>query len=213
MSGPERPRGLGGLRLRLTRIERYVLIRTLWAVAGALAIISAVVMLIDFVEISRNTTAGTDTTIIETLGLTLLRSPNLVLLLLPFAFLFGVLAAYVNLNRRSELVAMRAAGVSAWRFIFPAAGAAFLVGVFAVLVLSPGASWLDGQYDIAAARLSAKPGAPLPAVMTGLVSTAGLKLKLKLNAFSLPCDTNSTATATLEPGAALALVIRTTRVF
>ncbi len=162
MSASERPGGLDLLRLRLTRIERYVLVRTLWAVAGALAIISAVVMLIDFVEISRNTTAGTDTSVIETLGLTLLRSPNLILLLLPFAFLFGVLAAYVNLNRRSELVAMRAAGVSAWRFIFPAAGAAFLVGVVAVLALSPGASWLDGQYDIAAARLSAKPGAPRP---------------------------------------------------
>jgi lipopolysaccharide export system permease protein len=131
-------------------------------VAGALAIVSAVVMLIDFVEISRNLTAGTDATVIETLGLLLLKSPNLILLLFPFAFLFGVLATFVNLNRRSELVAMRAAGVSAWRFIFPAAGAAFIVGVVAILGLSPIASWLDGQYDIAAQRLNAKPGPRTP---------------------------------------------------
>lgn len=158
----DKPGGLGVFRLGLTRIERYVLTRTLLAVAAALAVISAVVMLIDFVEISRNTTAGTDSTVAETLGLMLLKSPNLILLLFPFAFLFGVLAAFVNLNRRSELVAMRAAGVSAWRFIFPAAGAAFVVGLVAILGLSPMASWLDGQYEIAAARLDAKPGARTP---------------------------------------------------
>ena len=39
---------------RLTSLERYVLTRTLRAVAGALAVIAAVVMLIDFVEISRD---------------------------------------------------------------------------------------------------------------------------------------------------------------
>jgi len=158
----DKPGGLAVFRLGLTRIERYVLTRTLLAVAASLAVISSVVMLIDFVEISRNTTAGTDSTVAETLGLMLLKSPNLILLLFPFAFLFGVLAAFVNLNRRSELVAMRAAGVSAWRFIFPAAGAAFVVGLVSILGLSPMASWLDGQYEIAAARLESKPGARTP---------------------------------------------------
>jgi lipopolysaccharide export system permease protein len=75
------------------------------------------------------------------------------LLLLPFAFLFGVLAAFMSLNRRSELVAMRAAGISAWRFIFPAAGAAFLIGVATVLVFSPVASWLESRYEVSAARI------------------------------------------------------------
>lgn len=162
MSRSNKPAGLNPATWRLSRIESYVLTRTLWAVAGALAIISAVIMLIDFVEISRNTTSGTEATVIQTLGMMLLKSPNLILMLFPFAFLFGVLAAFVNLNRRSELVAMRAAGVSAWRFIFPAAGAAFLIGVVAILGLSPVASWMDGQYDIAAARLNAKPGARTP---------------------------------------------------
>ena len=71
------------------------------------------------------------------LALTLLKAPSMILLLLPFAFLFGVLAAFVSLNRRSELIAMRAAGVSAWRFIFPAAAAAFVIGIVTVSVLNP----------------------------------------------------------------------------
>ena len=35
------------------RLERYVLTRTLAGVAGALAVIGAVILLIDFVEVSR----------------------------------------------------------------------------------------------------------------------------------------------------------------
>ena len=41
------------MRLRLTAIERYVLVQTLTAVLGATAIIGSVVLLIDFVELSR----------------------------------------------------------------------------------------------------------------------------------------------------------------
>jgi lipopolysaccharide export system permease protein len=77
----------------------------------------------------------------------LLKSPSLILQLLPFVFLFGVLGAFVNLNRKSELIAMRAAGVSAWRFIFPAAGAALLVGVLTVAALNPLAMLLNARFE------------------------------------------------------------------
>ena len=86
-------------------------------------------------------------------GLTLLKSPALILQLLPFVFLFGVLGAFVNLNRKSELIAMRAAGVSAWRFIFPAAGAALLVGVLTVAALNPLATLLNGRFEDIRAEL------------------------------------------------------------
>lgn len=132
---------------RLTAIEHYVLRRTMTAVAGALGIMAAVIMLIDFVEISRDIGARVDSSAAMLIGLMLMKSPSVILQLLPFVFLFGVLAAFVSLNRRSELIAMRAAGVSAWRFIFPAAGAAFLIGVLTVIALNPLASWLDGAYE------------------------------------------------------------------
>lgn len=132
---------------RLTRIERYVLKRTLRAVAGALAVIAMVVMLIDFVEVSRDIGGRVDMSAAGLIGLMLMKSPAVILQLLPFVFLFGVLAAFVGLNRRSELIAMRAAGVSAWRFIFPAAGAALVIGALTVGVLNPLASWLNGQYE------------------------------------------------------------------
>lgn len=132
---------------RLTRIERYVLTHTLRSVAVAFAIIALVIMLIDFVEVSREVGGRVDTTLFEILGLVLMKSPSVILQLLPFVFLFGTLGAFVALNRRSELIAMRAAGVSAWRFIFPAAGAALLIGVLTVVALNPIAAWLASTYE------------------------------------------------------------------
>jgi lipopolysaccharide export system permease protein len=148
------PRRLGRTGLKLGRIERYVTAQTLTAVAGALAMIIAIVTLIDFVDVSRTVGARVDISMLQVMALTLLKSPSVVLLLLPFAFLFGVLTAFVSLNRRSELIALRASGVSAWRFIYPAAAAAFALGIVTITALNPLAAWLDGEYERQAAGLT-----------------------------------------------------------
>ena len=139
--------------LRFTRIERYVLSQTLKSLGVALAVISGLVMLIDFVEVSRSVSGHADLGAARILGLMLMKSPAVILQLLPFVFLFGTLAAFIGLNRRSELIAMRAAGVSAWRFVFPAAGAALLIGVVTVTALHPAAASLDGLYERERARI------------------------------------------------------------
>ena len=144
------------------RIEAYILTRTLAAVAAALAVISAVIMLIDLVELSRTLGARADVTFLRLVGLMLLKSPTVILLLLPFVFLFGTLAAYVTLNRRSELIALRAAGVSAWHFILPATAAAFICGVLTITVLNPVASRLNARFEDQSAQIiqGATRGAP-----------------------------------------------------
>lgn len=145
---------------RLGRIENYVLTRTLMGVAAALAVLSTVIILVDFVEQSRTVGVRAEIGFSETAWLTVLNAPSVILTLLPFAFLGGVLIAFVGLNRSSELIAMRAAGVSAWRFIFPAAGAAFVIGILTVTVLGPCASWMNGEYqrERAAYMDAGKPG-------------------------------------------------------
>ncbi|MDO9588079.1 MAG: LPS export ABC transporter permease LptG [Brevundimonas sp.] len=140
--------------LRLGRIERYVLIQQGRSLAIALAVIAALIMLIDFVEISRGVGSDVDLSGARILGLMALKSPQVIIQLLPFVFLFGTLAAFVGLNRRSELIAMRAAGVSAWRFVLPAAGAALIFGVVTVTVLGPLAASADGLFQRERTRLS-----------------------------------------------------------
>jgi lipopolysaccharide export system permease protein len=140
--------------LRFGRIERYVLVQQARSLGIALGVIAALIMLIDFVEISRGVGSDVDLSGVRILGLMLLKSPQVIVQLLPFVFLFGTLAAFVGLNRRSELIAMRAAGVSAWRFVLPAAGAALAVGVITVVALGPLAASADGLFQRERARLS-----------------------------------------------------------
>jgi lipopolysaccharide export system permease protein len=137
----------------LARIQVYVLLRTLMGVGAALAVVASVVMLVDFVELSRTIGSRSDTGFFTIIQMVLLKAPSVMLTLLPFVFLFGAMGAFVTLNRRSELVAMRAAGVSAWRFTLPAALAAFAVGVVTVTLLNPAAARLNAAFEDARAAL------------------------------------------------------------
>jgi lipopolysaccharide export system permease protein len=129
------------------RLQLYVLTRTLAGIGVALAVVASVIMLVDFIDVSRILSGRLDVGFFQIAELVLLKSPSVILLLLPFVFLFGVMGAFVTLNRRSELIAMRAAGVSAWRFLFPATAVAFVIGVGAVAILNPWTATLNGRFE------------------------------------------------------------------
>ncbi|HEY9233469.1 MULTISPECIES: LPS export ABC transporter permease LptG [Phenylobacterium] len=137
----------------LGKLERYVMSRMLTSVGSALAVIAAVIILVSFVNLSREVAVRADVGVAQLFALTLLQTPSIVLLLLPFVFLFGGMAAYVGLNRRSELVAMRAAGISAWRFILPSAMVAAVIGALVVLVFNPLAAAASARYESDRANL------------------------------------------------------------
>jgi lipopolysaccharide export system permease protein len=138
-----------------SRIARYVLGRTLAGVGAALAVISAVILLVQFVDLSRSIGGRADVSAADIFGLTLLKAPAVIQILLPFIFLGGGIAAYVGMNRRSELIAMRASGVSAWRFIMPSAVAAFVLGIVAVGAVNPVAAALSARFEADRAAIMA----------------------------------------------------------
>ena len=140
------------------RLAAYVLIRALAGTGIALAVVASVIVLVDFVELSRTLGNHGNIAFPQILELSLLKSPSVILLLLPFIFLFGVMGAFVSLNRRNELVAMRAAGVSAWRFTLPAAAAALFVGLANLTLLHPAAAALNGSFEDLRATLTDSAG-------------------------------------------------------
>ncbi len=142
------------MRLFPGQVSRYVTARTMMAVGGALVVLSAVIILSNFVELSRSVNPAWGEVSAGTLfGLALLESPGVILIVMPFAFLFGVLTAFMNLNRRSELIALRAAGVSAWRFVMPAAAAAAVIGLLTMAALNPIASEMSATFERLKAQL------------------------------------------------------------
>ena len=121
-----------------SRLGRYLLGETLFAIAVTLGCVIATVLLIDVVEQLRTfSSAARPISLLTAVYLTTLKTPLLIEQTAPFVVLVGTMIALTRLNRRRELVAIRAAGVSPWRFLAPVGFAAFALGVIATAALDP----------------------------------------------------------------------------
>lgn len=120
-----------------SRLGRYMFVRVVVGISIALIAVLASILTIDLVEQMRTVGTRTEISLLEAVRLTLLKTPMLVEQTLPFVVLAGVMMAVIGLNRSSELVAMRAAGVSAWRFLMPSAFAGIILGIITITVLNP----------------------------------------------------------------------------
>lgn len=134
-------------------LSKYIAGRTLRSIGVAFLIVTAIIALVDYVEGSRNIGSDADLSSLQLLGLTALKAPKLIEQTIPFVVLFGVMGALSGMNKRSELTVMRAAGLSAWRFLRPALIVSAIIGIFWSTVLNPVASYMSGQYDSKSAEL------------------------------------------------------------
>lgn len=117
------------------------------SIATAFAVIIGIIMLVDFVELSRNFSGQNNIGMVDLFIMTALKAPQLIEETLPFVVLFGAMGALNRLNRRSELIIMRAAGLSAWRFLMPGLCVAALLGVFWTTTLNPIAANSAERYE------------------------------------------------------------------
>ena len=138
-----------------SRVGRYLMLRTLGGVLIALSAVLVSILLIDLVEQMRTVGTKIDVSLIEAVHLTLLKTPTLTEQTLPFVMLAGAMIATIGLNRSSELVALRAAGISAWRFLTPAAALGVIIGVLAITMLNPLGSLLYQNFQQEQASLMA----------------------------------------------------------
>ena len=139
-------------------IGLYLSGRFIRTIAMVFLTMFTLIYLIDFVEMLRRASdiQGTSTAFIA--FLTLLRVPSVSEQVLPFAVLFGAMAAFLNLSRKLELVVARAAGLSAWQFLTPPVLIVLLLGIFAVAVYNPLSAALKQRADRIETRLFGKTG-------------------------------------------------------
>lgn len=126
---------------------RYIAGRSLFAVAALFAIFASCVMLVDLVENLRFAGKFEEANFLTAAQITLLRTPSLLTALTPFVFLFASIWMFSQLNRRAEIAVMRAAGLSVWRLIGPAALVAALAGLALIAVVDPLSSRLRAQSE------------------------------------------------------------------
>lgn len=129
------------------RIQRYIFRQCLSSLALTLGIIVLAILLVDVVEQMRTVGSRTQISIETAMTLTLMKTPGLLVETLPFAMLIGSILCYSQLSRRSEIPAVRASGVSAWRFLGPVMLLSVSMGVLMVTVLDPLATRLNEDFE------------------------------------------------------------------
>jgi lipopolysaccharide export system permease protein len=115
----------------------YIAMRFAKSILGVMLTIYLLILTIDFVELMRRAGDAQDASTGLIATLSFYRTPALAEQALPFAVLFGAMAALLNLSRKLELVVARSAGVSAWQFLQPGLLVGLVFGLIAVAALNP----------------------------------------------------------------------------
>ena len=129
-------------------LNRYLVKRVILGIALAFLIVISIIMLVDFVEGSRNYGPEENISAGTLFLLTLLKAPTLIEQTVPFVILFGMMGTLHSLNRKSELIVLRASGLSAWRFLTPAIIVTAIFGIIWALALNPLASKAMDTHDL-----------------------------------------------------------------
>ena len=121
-------------------LKRY-LVTTFWFFAG----VAAIIFLVDFSETTRRMAGLPGFSVQGALIMTALRLPLILQQTVPFIALFVGMTVLIALNRKYELVVIRAAGVSVWQFLSPFVLGAIVVGLMGMFVLNPLAAFGQRQ--------------------------------------------------------------------
>jgi lipopolysaccharide export system permease protein len=157
-------------------LGRYISLQFAKSILLVLATLFGLIYVLDFVELMRRAGDTEGATAGLMARLAFLRVPSISEQLLPFAVLFGSMAALMQLSRKLELVVARAAGISAWQFLQAGVGVAALFGLVAVTIYNPFAASMKQQAAAIEARVFARrlaePGKEVWIRQTGADGTA-----------------------------------------
>ncbi|MBW8708402.1 MAG: LPS export ABC transporter permease LptG [Alphaproteobacteria bacterium] len=148
-------------------LYRYLAVQFLLGVTVVYALFLAMAFSIDVVDLL-NRTAGHNVATSVAIGMAVLQLPDLGQKMLPFAILLGGVFTFVRLSRSRELVATRAAGVSAWDFLLPPLTVAVLIGVAAVTLFTPISARMFSEFAGLEARYVKGEESQLSVSMNGL---------------------------------------------
>lgn len=121
------------------------------AFGGALVLVLAVFLALgltgELIELARRAAGRPELGLGTVLLMAVLKLPALLFKLLPFAVLFAAMLSLYRLDRHRELVAVRAAGQSAWGFLAPILAVCILLGLAAAWLGNPAATLATSRFQ------------------------------------------------------------------
>ena len=128
-------------------LSAYIARQFAVAFATVLLVILGIILLFDLIELIRRAAGRPELGMGLILVMALLKLPQMLHTVLPFAFMIGAMVSFWRLTRTHELVVARSAGISAWQFIAPALGVALVFGVFEITAFNPVAAAMYARYE------------------------------------------------------------------
>lgn len=128
-------------------VSLYLIKQFLGAFALVFGLFVGIILIIDLIELLRRASGKESATFGVVFSMAIYKLPLTAQKTLPFAILFGGMLGFWRLNRTSELVALRASGVSAWHFLLPVILAAATLGMLKIAVVNPLGTILIGKYE------------------------------------------------------------------
>ena len=106
---------------------KYILKHYIYIFFATLFALAAIVMLFDMIELLRTAAKRENIAFINIVILALLKSPQMIHILLPFVTLLSGIIFFLKYSASSELIIMRSVGMSVWNFLTPIIAFIFLL--------------------------------------------------------------------------------------
>lgn len=132
----------------------YLIKQTILNFLFVLAVICAIIMMFDMIEILRKTSGRHDVSVGFLLQYVVTKLPETVDKVVPFVIMVSTMIAFWRLSKTNEFVIIRASGVSIWGVLTPVLLAVFGIGLFWVAVFNPISAKLYELKETLSYRLS-----------------------------------------------------------
>ena len=132
----------------------YLIKQTILNFLFVLAVICAIIMMFDMIEILRKTSGRHDVSVGFLLQYVVAKLPETVDKVVPFVIMVSTMIAFWRLSKTNEFVIIRASGVSIWGVLTPVLLAVFGIGLFWVAVFNPISAKLYELKETLSYRLS-----------------------------------------------------------
>lgn len=157
------------MSMRLSPVlHLYLARRFLGCFMVVLGALLSVIFLLDCVEMMRGLSKYNNFTFGRAFTMAFFKLPEVGLELLPFAVLIAAVLTFWRLTRTSELVAVRATGVSAWQFLLFPVLTAILIGVVKMSILNPLSTVMLARYEDMNGRYASYADSSVKIARTGL---------------------------------------------
>ena len=142
-------------------LTKYTVKQFLLIFVATLFVLTMVVGLFDLIELLRQVSKGETAGFVDAVMMAALKSPQMMHIILPFVVLLSGLIFCLIFNRSSELIVMRAVGLSVWNIVTPLVVAVIAIGLLDILVFSPVTAWTARRYERMEERLGFTRSTPL----------------------------------------------------